>query len=37
MDNKSGWHGNTEFVQIKKLIGDKKDIANDWHYSRLHQ
>ena len=35
MDNKSGWHGNTEFVQIKKPVGDKKDIANDWHYSRL--
>ena len=35
MDNKSGWHGNTEFISVGKPVGTKKDIKNDWHYSRL--
>ena len=35
MDNRSGWHGNTEFIKIGKSLGTEKEIENDWHHSRL--
>ena len=35
MDNKTGWHGNTEFIKKTKPVGDKTDIQNNWHYNRL--